>query len=70
VTSGTEATLEDWRLLRVRDAYLEVFEDLAPDEQLVEWVVLAGHGGHGRRLGDRPPETLAALLEESYLAGG
>jgi hypothetical protein len=54
----------------VRDAYWGVFEDLAPHEQLVEWVVLAGHGGHGRRLGDRPPETLAALLEESYLAGG
>jgi hypothetical protein len=86
-----EATLEDARLLRVRDAYLEVFEDLAPREELVEWVVLAGHIGKiarvltweralqaARQQGEEPDdtwasapgETLASLLEESYVAGG
>ena len=86
-----EATLEDARLLRVRDAYLEVFEDLAPREELVEWVVLAGHVGKiarvltweralqaAREQGEKPDdnwasapgETLASLLEESYVAGG
>jgi hypothetical protein len=75
----------------VRDAYLEVFEDLAPREELVEWVVLAGHVGKiarvltweralqaAREQGEKPDdtwasapgETLASLLEESYVAGG
>lgn len=86
-----EAGLEDARLVRLRDAYLEVFEDLAPHEELVEWLVLAGHVGkiarvltwqralqaareQGEELDDdwatALRETLAALLEESYVAGG
>jgi hypothetical protein len=84
-----EAELEDARLLRVRNAYLEVFEDLAPHDELIEWLMLAGHVGKiarvltweralqaAREQGEEldgataPRETLAALLEESYVAGG
>jgi hypothetical protein len=42
---AVEAGLDDPRLLRVRDAYLDVFADLAPRDELIESVVLAGHVG-------------------------
>jgi hypothetical protein len=41
VQRGLDAELDDPRFLRARDAYLEVFTDLAPREELVETLALA-----------------------------
>jgi hypothetical protein len=80
-----ESDLDDPRLLRLRDAYLEGFSDLAPHAELVETLELACRVAKIARaliwhravvaLGDNvdeewasaPLESLASLLEDSYL---
>jgi Phosphotransferase enzyme family len=83
-----EAGPGDARLLRLRDAYLEVFSDLAPHGELVDALELACRVGKVARaltwnraisaLGpdeveDRwasaPLESMASLLDDSYLGG-
>jgi hypothetical protein len=75
---------EDPAFLRARDAYLEVFSDLAPHPELVEALELACRVGkvaraltweratrelaaEGGEHADAPLETLASLLDDSYL---
>jgi hypothetical protein len=41
VQRGLEAGLDDPRFLRARDAYLDVFDDVAPREELIETLELA-----------------------------
>jgi Ser/Thr protein kinase RdoA (MazF antagonist) len=81
---------DDPRLLRARDAYLEVFTASAPDEDLVATLEVACRVAkiarvltwdralqaareQGEKLDDSwaaaPVETLASLLDESYLGG-
>lgn len=83
--------LDDPRLLRARSAYLDVFADLAPPEELAETLELACQVAKiaraltweralraAREQGEAveddwataPLETLTALFDESYLAGG
>ena len=90
VQRGLGATLDDPRFLHARDAYLDVFADLAPREELAETLALACRVGKiartliwhralqtAREQGEElapefaaaPLETLASLLDESYLGG-
>ena len=91
VQRGLDAGLDDPRFVRARDAYLDVFGDLAPSEELVETLALACRVAkiarvltwdrairaareQGEPLDDSwasaPLETLASVLDESYLGGG
>ena len=91
VQRGLCATLEDPGFLRARDAYLDVFADLAPRADLIETLALACRVAKIARVltWDRalratreqgetverswaaaPAETLASILDESYLGGG
>ena len=84
------AGLGDARFLRARDAYLDVFADRAPREELAETLALACHVAKiaraltwhralqaAREQGEAvdadwataPLETLAWVLDESYLGG-
>jgi aminoglycoside phosphotransferase (APT) family kinase protein len=84
------ASLDDLRLLRARDAYLDVFGDLAPRQELIETLALACRIGkiarvltwdravrseleRGEPMADRfataPLQTLASVLDASYLGG-
>jgi Phosphotransferase enzyme family len=75
---------EEPAFLRARDAYLDVFSDLAPHPQLVEALELACRVGkvaraltwqratgelaaEGGEHADAPLQTLASLLDDSYL---
>ena len=90
VQRGLDAGLDDPRFLRARDAYLDVFGDLAPRAELAETLALACHVAKiaraltwhralqaAREQGEEvdrdwataPLETLATLLDESYLGG-
>jgi hypothetical protein len=85
-----DVTLDDVRFRRARDAYVEVFRAVAPDENLagtlelacrvakiarvLTWDrALAAARDQGEELDDfwasAPLETLASLLETSYLGG-
>jgi hypothetical protein len=83
-----KVTLDDPKILRMRDSYLDVFSDLAPRSELVESLELACRVGKIARaltwsralttLGREeveewwaraPLETLASLLDDSYLGG-
>ena len=64
---GEEGSVEDPRVLRVRDAYLEPFTELADRASLVRWVWLARATGCVSRalsyeaaLGEAPPDVMAA----------
>jgi Phosphotransferase enzyme family len=91
VQRGLAAGLDDPRFVRARDAYLEVFADLAPRRELVETLALACRVAkvarvltwdrairaareQGEALDDdwasAPLQTLASVLDESYLGGG
>jgi hypothetical protein len=91
VQRGLGAELGDPEFERARDAYLEVFSDLAPHDELVgtlatacrvakiartlTWERAIGAArAQGEPLEERwlsaPAETLASLLDESYLGGG
>jgi hypothetical protein len=90
VQRGLEAGLEDPGFLRARDAYLDVFSDLAPRDELADTLALACRVAKvaraltwhralqaAREQGEAvdadwstaPLETLAAVLEDSYLGG-
>lgn len=87
VQSKLGCHLDGPALLRVRDAYLEVFADLGQPGELVEALELACHVGKVARalvwhraltaegpadtgeFAGAPLETLATLLDESYLGG-
>ena len=86
-----DARLADAGILRARDAYLEVFTDVAPRAELAETLELACRVAKVARaltweralraareqneevdayFASAPAETLAAVLDESYLGGG
>ena len=90
VRRGLDATLDDPRFLRARDAYLGVFADRAPRDELAEMLEVACHVAkiarvltweralvaareQGEAIDDNwataPLETLAMLLDASYLGG-
>jgi hypothetical protein len=74
---------EEPALLSARNAYLEVFSDLAPHSELVETLELACRVGKvaraltweratrelaaGGEHADAPLQTMASLLDDSYL---
>jgi hypothetical protein len=83
-----DVDLDDPRILRLRDAYLDVFSDLAPHSELVETLELAcrvakvaralvwnravtalGPDEVEERWASAPLESLASLLDDSYLGG-
>jgi hypothetical protein len=85
-----DADLKDPRFIRARDAYLDVFRDLAPDEDLTSTLetacrvakiarVLTWHRAiqaadeQGEEIDDEwvraPMDTLASVLDDSYLGG-
>jgi Ser/Thr protein kinase RdoA (MazF antagonist) len=83
-----EVGVDDPQVLRLRDAYLEPFSDLAPHTELVEALELACRVGKAARaltwtraLSELPPEdvddqwtgapleSMASLLDDSYLGG-
>ena len=91
VERGFDGGLTDPRFLRARDAYLEVFTDLAPRAELAEDLELACRVAKVARVltweralraaheqGEEidpsfvnaPAETLASVLDESWLGGG
>ena len=91
VERDTEGGLNDPRFLRARDAYLEVFTDVAPRAELAETLELACRVAKIARVltweralraareqneevdayfANAPTETLAAVLDDSYLGGG
>jgi Phosphotransferase enzyme family len=91
VQRGLGATLEDPGFLRARDAYLDVFADLAPRAELVETLALACRVAKiaraltweravraaleqgepvERTWATASAETLASILDDSYLGGG
>ena len=91
VQRGLGAGLDDPRFTRARDAYLGVFADLAPHEELVDTLALACRVAKIARaltwerslrsareqdeeidayFASAPAETLASLVDDSYLGGG
>ena len=83
-----EVGVDDPRVVRLRDAYLEAFSDLAPRAELVEALELACRVGKAARaltwtralsalhpddVEDQwtraPLESMASLLDDSYLGG-
>ncbi|HEX6116629.1 MAG TPA: phosphotransferase [Solirubrobacterales bacterium] len=90
VERGSAAGLADPRFTRARDAYLEVFTDVAPRAELVEELELACRVAKVARVltweralraareqdeeidpyfVNAPAETLASVLDESYVGG-
>lgn len=90
VRRGLDASVDDPRFLRARDAYLGVFTDIAPREELADTLELAcqvakvaraltwdralkAARDQGETVPDdwaaAPAETLASLVDESYLGG-